>query len=156
MAKNLITTEGKRKLQEELELKTKELSRAINDLTDARDRGGVDENTEYYVAKEIYENLQSRISKIRQMISNSTVISKSNVDTSKVSVLSSVKILNCQSNKEQTFTIVPENESNPKEGKISSNSPVGTGLFGKVIGDICDISTPVGVLQFKIMDIFIK
>jgi len=156
MAKNLITTEGKRKLQEELELKTKELSRAINDLTDARDRGGVDENTEYYVAKEIYENLQSRISKIRQMISNSTVISKSNVDTSKVSVLSSVKILNCQSNKEQTFTIVPENESNPKEGKISSNSPIGTGLFGKVIGDICDISTPVGVLQFKIMDIFIK
>lgn len=157
MIKKILTKEGKKKLLDELhELNTTEFTKALSNLADARDRGGIEENSEYNVAKEEYEKLQSRISKIKEMIDNSVIVSKADVKTDIVSILSTVKVLNTKLNKEQEFTIVPENEIDIKQGKISANSPIGSGLLGKKVEDICSITTPGGVLEFKVLQIYLK
>lgn len=157
MIKKILTKEGKKKLLDELhELNTTEFTKALSNLADARDRGGIEENSEYNVAKEEYEKLQSRISKIKEMIDNSVIVSKADVKTDIVSILSTVKVLNTKLNKEQEFTIVPENEIDIKQGKISANSPIGSGLLGKKVEDICSITTPGGILEFKVLQIYLK
>lgn len=156
MNKIILTQDSKKKLQEELHfLLTVEKRRLINELADARDRGGVAENTEYDIAKEEYEKLQSKISKIEEALSNCTIISKSGVDTSEVNILTTVKVLNSKINKEVNFTIVPETDIDIKSGKISPNSPIGSGLLGKKVGDIVNINTPGGNIEFKILEITI-
>ena len=150
--KTILTTTGKRKLQDELQfLSTTEKARIINELAEAKDRGGVSENSEYETAKEEYERLQKRIIKIGEMINNSTIVSSFDISTDKVSVLSTVKVLN--KGKELKFTIVPENEIDVKSGKISLNSPIGTGLIGKKVGEVASIETPGGVLELQILEI---
>lgn len=157
MTKNVLTKEGKQKLLDELHnLNTVEFNKALTNLADARDRGGIDENSEYTVAKEEYEKLQSRISKIRDMIDSSIVVSKADATTDSVSILSTVKVFNTKVGKEQEFTIVPENEIDIKQGKISANSPIGSGLLGKKANQVCSISTPGGLLEFKIIEIYLK
>jgi len=154
MAKTILTVDGKRKLQEELHfLSTVEKTRMISELADARDRGGVAENSEYDIAKEEYEKLQAKISKIEEVLSNCTLVSKHDIDTSEVNILTTVKVLNKKINKEVSFTIVPETDIDIKNGKISLNSPIGAGLLGKKIGDTTTVSTPGGVIEFKILDI---
>lgn len=154
MTKTILTSEGKKKLQEELHfLYTTEKTRLINELADARDRGGVAENAEYDIAKEEYERLQKKILNLENMIVNSTVISKLGIDTSQVSILSTVRILNKTAKKEIKFTIVPETEIDIKSGKISLNSPIGSGLLGKKVGEIAKISTPAGILELEIIEI---
>ena len=92
MTKILLTKEGKKKIQEELNfLTTTEKTRIISELADARDRGGVDENTEYYIAKEEYDKLQSKISKLQETLNNSNVITSADVTTDKVSILTRVR-----------------------------------------------------------------
>lgn len=154
MTKTILTVDGKRKLQEELHfLSTVEKTRMISELADARDRGGVAENSEYDIAKEEYEKLQAKISKIEEILSNCTLVSKHDIDTSEVNILTTVKVLNKKINKEVSFTIVPETDIDIKNGKISLNSPIGAGLLGKKIGDTTTVSTPIGVIEFKILDI---
>lgn len=154
MAKTILTVDGKRKLQEELHfLSTVEKTRMISELADARDRGGVAENSEYDIAKEEYEKLQAKIAKIEEVLSNCTLVSKHDIDTSEVNILTTVKVLNKKINKEVSFTIVPETDIDIKNGKISLNSPIGAGLLGKKIGDTTTVSTPGGVIEFKILDI---
>jgi transcription elongation factor GreA len=154
MSKTILTSAGKRKLQEELHfLSTIEKKRLINEVADARDRGGVSENSEYEIAREEFDNLQKRISRLEGMINNSTIVSSADIDLSKVSILSTVKVLNKKAKKESKFTIVPETDIDVKSGKISSNSPIGSGLLGKKIGEIAKIETPIGVLEFKILEI---
>ena len=122
MAKTILTVDGKRKLQEELHfLSTVEKTRMISELADARDRGGVAENSEYDIAKEEYEKLQAKIAKIEEVLSNCTLVSKHDIDTSEVNILTTVKVLNKKINKEVSFTIVPETDIDIKNGKISLN-----------------------------------
>lgn len=157
MSKNILTSHGKKQLEEQLRrLNSIELSKALNNLTEARERGGVNENSEYFVAKEEYEKLQIRIHNIREKLSDSIVVSTTDVNTDVVSILSSVRILNKKTNQESVFTIVPENEIDIKSGKISSNSPIATGLLNKKVGDICEISVPSGLICFEILEIFVK
>jgi transcription elongation factor GreA len=157
MAKNVLTKEGKKKLMDELHLLiTTETTNALANLSDARDRGGIEENSEYFVAKEEFEKLQSKITKLRDTLNNSVVISSSDINTDYVSILSSVRVLNLKLQKEQVFTLVPENEIDIKQGKISVNSPIGSGLMSKKLDDICQIITPGGSMEFKVLEIFIK
>lgn len=154
MTKTLLTKEGRVKIQEELNyLSNTEKRRVINELADARDRGGVDENTEYYIAKEEYDKLQTKISKLQQILNNSTVVTSSDVSSDKVSILTIVKVLNITNNKEMTFSIVPENEIDIKLGKISPGSPIGSGLMGKKLDEVCVIKTPAGSFEYKILEI---
>jgi len=154
MTKTILTSDGKKKLQQELHfLSTTEKTRLINELADARDRGGVAENSEYDIAKEEYERLQNKIVKLEEMINNSTIVSHVDIDTDQVSVLSTVKVLNRNIKKEVKFTIVPETEIDIKAGKISPNSPIGAGLLNKKVGEVAKITTPGGVIEFEIIEI---
>ncbi len=157
MTKTILTSEGKKKLLDELHyLNTIETNRVILNLSEAREQGTLEENSQYFVAKEEYEKLQSKISKIREMLNNSVVVSSSDINIDSVSILSSVRVMNIKMNKEQVFTLVPENEIDIKEGKISSISPIGEGLMGKKVDDICQIKIPNGIVEFKILEIFVK
>jgi len=154
MTKTILTQSGKKKLQEELQfLSTTEKKRVIQELADAKDRGGISENTEYEVAKEEYDNLVMKISKLENMINNSTIVSSADIDPDKVSILSTVKVLNKKAKKELKFTIVPETDIDIKLGKISNNSPIGSGLLGKKVGETAKIETPAGILELKVIEI---
>lgn len=154
MGKLLLTKEGRKKIQDELDfLNTKEKARILDELSDARERGGIEENTEYHIAKDEYTKLLAKIELLSEKIRSCTVISTDDVQKDRVSILSIVKVLNLSNKREMIFNIVPENEIDIKAGKISPNSPIGAGLLGKKEGDVCQIITPGGSLEFKILDI---
>jgi transcription elongation factor GreA len=97
--------------------------------------------------------LEARISKLKNKLANARLIDDSEIDDSKVFILSTVKIKNVKNSMEMTYTLVAENEADIKAGKISVDSPIGKGLLGKEVGQIADISTPVGIMKFEIVSI---
>lgn len=148
------TKEGFQKLKEELEhlesVQRPEISRQI---AEARDKGDLSENAEYDAAKNAQGMLELQISKMQEEIRNARIIDESKMDTSKVLILSVVKIKNLKNNAVMTYTLVPENEADLKAGKISVSSPIAKGLLGKKVGDTADIDVPVGKITFEIIDI---
>lgn len=120
---------------------------------EARDKGDISENAEFDSAKENIDNLNKKIIELEQKIAKCIIISSDNVDNSSVQLLTRVRVFNQKIKKEQTFSIVPENEVNIKEGKISFNSPIGKGLIGKIVGDIATIDVPIGKMDLEILDI---
>lgn len=154
--KTILTKEGRLKIQEELNfLLTVEKNRVINELAEARDSGTLEENTQYMVAKEEYENVQKKIEKLQNTLSNAVIIDPSDIKTEKVAILTTVRVLNINNNKEMTFSLVPDNEIDIKKGRISTSSPVGSGLIGKALDEVCEIKTPAGTFKFKILEISI-
>jgi len=154
MSKLLVTKEGFHSMQTELKkLKGIDLREAAQMMMEARDKGDISENAEFDSAKENIDNLNKKIIELEQKIAKCIIISSDNVDNSSVQLLTRVKVFNQKIKKEQTFSIVPENEVNIKEGKISFNSPIGKGLIGKIVGDIATIDVPIGKMDLEILDI---
>ena len=148
------TPDGLKKLKDELNhLKDVERPKASNAIAEARDKGDLSENAEYDAAKEAQGMLEMRISKLEQTLSNARIIDESQLDSSKVLVLSNVKIKNQSNGMMMDYTIVADGEANLVEGKISVNSPIGQGLLGKSVGDIAKISVPTGIINFEIIEI---
>lgn len=148
------TAEGLKKLREELDyLKTVMRPKASQDIADARDKGDLSENAEYDAAKEAQGMLEMKIAKLEEIHANARLIDESNLDLSKVLVLSSVKIRNQANGMEMKYTLVAESEADLKTGKISVTSPIGKGLLGKSIGEVAEIKVPNGVLKFEILEI---
>ncbi|MCR8666948.1 transcription elongation factor GreA [Aestuariibaculum sp. M13] len=148
------TPEGLKKLRDELkQLKDIERPKASQAIADARDKGDLSENAEYDAAKEAQGLLEMKISKLEEVLSNARIIDESQLDTSKVLVLSKVKIKNQTNGMEVVYTLVAESEANLAAGKISVNSPIGKGLLGKSVGDIAEIQVPNGVMKFDIIEI---
>lgn len=153
MSQNYITKEGLKKLEEELHfLKTKERPRISQQIAEARDKGDLSENAEYDAAKEAQGLLEMRIAKLEETIRNAKVVDASKLDTSKVSILSKVKLRN-NAGKVFTYWIVPETEANIKEGKISVDSPIAKGLLGKKVKDKAEVMVPAGKMTFEILEI---
>ncbi len=153
-SKIIMTEEGRQKMQEELRfLKGTETIRLLENLKEARDKGNVSESSEFDVAKEQYELLQSKIIRMERKISNSIIVSESSIDLSKVCVLTTVTVKNKTFNKEMKFKIVPEDEIDLKMGKISLNSPIGKSLMNKKVGDVVDVKTPGGDVKLEIKKI---
>lgn len=150
-----VTKEGLEKMKAELEqLETIERPKVTQQIAEARDKGDLSENAEYDAAKEAQGLLEMKISKLKDLIATSKVIDESQLDTSKVSILTTVKLLNNATKKEQVFTLVPDNESDLKVGKISVNTPIAKGLLGKKVGEQADIVLPNGnKLSFEVLDI---
>lgn len=154
MEKVLMTKSSLRKLEDDLNrMKGPEMRIKLNNLAEARDKGDISENSEYEIAKEEFENHQMRISRMNDVLNNVVLIHEGSIDITKVGILTTVKILNKKTNKDQIFSIVPENEINISQGKISSNTPIAKGLLGKSVGDIVIIDVPAGKLEFEILDI---
>jgi transcription elongation factor GreA len=151
---NYFTEAGLKKLQEELNhLKTIERPNISRQIAEARDKGDLSENAEYDAAKDAQGLLELKISKLEELLSTARVIDESKIDTSKVSVLSKVKIRNVSNKAEMTYTLVTENEADLKTGKISVSSPIGKGLLGKKPGETVDIEVPNGIMKFEIIEI---
>jgi transcription elongation factor GreA len=148
------TEEGLKKLRDELhEMKTVMRPAISDQIAEARDKGDLSENAEYDAAKEAQGLLEMKISKMEGILANARIIDESTIDTSKVFILSKVRIKNISNGMEMEYTIVAENEADLKAKKISIDSPIGKGLLGKKIGEIADVTTPNGVIQFEVMDI---
>jgi transcription elongation factor GreA len=150
-----VTKEGLEKMKAELEqLETVERPKITMQIAEARDKGDLSENAEYDAAKEAQGMLEMRISKLKDVISTSKIIDESQLDTSKVSILTTVRLKNNATNLEQVFTLVPDNESDLKTGRISVNTPIAKGLLGKVIGETANIVLPNGnKLSFEVLEI---
>lgn len=148
------TAEGLKKLREELNhLKDVERPRASQAIAEARDKGDLSENAEYDAAKEAQGMLEMKISKMEETLANARLIDESQLDVSKVLVLSKVRIKNLNNNMEMNYTLVAESEADLKSGKISVNSPIGKGLLGKTVGEIAEVTVPNGTLMFEILSI---
>jgi transcription elongation factor GreA len=148
------TPEGLEKLKNEIEhLRNVERPKISQQIADARDKGDLSENAEYDAAKEAQGLLEAKISKLDELLANARIVDNSQIDASKVFILSRVKIKHLKLKKEFTYTLVAENEANLKEGKISIDSPIGKGLIGKEVGDIAQVKTPSGMVEFEILDI---
>ncbi|MBM3403297.1 MAG: transcription elongation factor GreA [Bacteroidetes bacterium] len=148
------TEEGLEKLKQELShLLTVERPQISKQIAEARDKGDLSENAEYAAAKEAQGMLELRISKLQEMISNVRLIDESKLDNSKILIFSSVKLLNLKTKTTLTYKLVPESESNAREGKISVNSPIAKGLLGKTVGDVVSIDVPAGKIELEIINI---
>ena len=148
------TAEGLKKLREELNhLKDVERPRASQAIGEARDKGDLSENAEYDAAKEAQGMLEMKISKMEETLANARIIDESQLDVSKVLVLSKVRIKNLANNMEMNYTLVAESEADLKSGKISVSSPIGKGLLGKKVGDVAEVSVPNGKIKFEILSI---
>ncbi|MCZ2083193.1 MULTISPECIES: transcription elongation factor GreA [unclassified Kaistella] len=152
-----VTKVGLDKMKAELEqLETIERPKITQQIAEARDKGDLSENAEYDAAKEAQGMLEMKISKLKDLIINGKVIDETQLDTSKVSILTTVRLKNNATKGEQKFTLVPDNESDLKAGKISVNTPIAKGLLGKVVGDNAEILLPNGnQLSFEILEIYL-
>jgi transcription elongation factor GreA len=151
-----LTKEGYDKLKNELnELKTTGRREVADAIAEARDKGDLSENAEYDAAKDAQGMLELKINELEKTLANARVIDESEIDTSKVRVLSNVKIKDLANNKTITYKLVSETEANLKERKISVTSPIGKGLLGKEEGDVAEIQTPAGGKKFEILEISI-
>jgi transcription elongation factor GreA len=148
------TKEGLDKLKAELnELKTKGRTDIAKQIAEARDKGDLSENAEYDAAKDAQGLLELKISKLEQVVGNARVIDESTLDTSKVSILSKVKIKNKKNGMTVTYTLVSEEEADLKSNRISVKSPIGQGLMGKKVGETAEVKAPAGTMEFEVVDI---
>jgi len=148
------TKAGLKKLQDELDqLISVERPLISQQIADARDKGDLSENAEYDAAKNEQAMLELKISKLQEIIRNARLIDESKMDNTKVLILSTVKIKNLKNNAVMAYTLVPENEANIKEGKISVNSPIAKGLLGLSVGEKTEINVPAGKMTFEIIEI---
>lgn len=148
------TKEGLDKLEDELEHLTNVERLSISQqIAEARDKGDLSENAEYHAAKDAQGLLELKIAKLQEEIRQARVIDESKMDTSKVLLLSTVKVKNLKNGATMTYTLVPQNETDLKAGKISVNSPIAQGLLGKISGDQAEIEIPAGKINLEIIEI---
>lgn len=152
--KTLLTKEGFEKLQQEIQhLKNVEAKECIEAIADARDKGDLSENSEYDVAKERYDSVNEKINKLNTILASAVLINEELINTDSIQILNTVQLKNKRTNTELQYTIVPNIETNIKEGKISVNSPVAQALIGKIKGDSVCVKTPSGEIELEILDI---
>ncbi|MCX6324697.1 MAG: transcription elongation factor GreA [Sphingobacteriales bacterium] len=148
---NYVTQDTFIRMQEELHvLKTVDRPAASKAIAEAREKGDLKENAEYDAAKEAQGLLEAKIKYLEGVIATARILDESNIDASRVSILTRVTLTNMATKKTVTYQIVSENEANLKDGKISVTSPIGRGLLGKVEGDITEVTVPAGKINFRI------
>lgn len=155
MAKPIILTpEGHQKLKQELEyLKVTGRQEIAEKIKIARGFGDLSENAEYDAAKDAQAAMEKRIGELEEMLKNAQVVDVSDVGTDVVSILSKVKVYDLDMEEEEVYTIVGTTEADPDKNKISDESPIGTALLGKKVGDVVEVQTPGGAFELKIMEI---
>ena len=144
--------EAKKKLEDEMRKLGRELKEEIpKALKTAADMGDLSENAEYQAAKERQSYLQARLAHLRERLAKLSMINLSKVPTDKVSYGSKVVLLDLDTDKKVTYKLVSSEESNVKEGLISTASPIGKSLMGREEGDEVQIRTPGGLKNYAIV-----
>ena len=152
--KNIMTYEGIKKLEEELEyLKTVRRKEITEKIKVALVYGDLSENSEYDEAKNDQAFNEGRIIQLENMLKNAVVVDESEIPTDKVSVGSIVKVMDYEFDEEVEYAIVGSAEADPMNFKISNESPVGSALLGKKVGDVVEVTVPSGVSKFEILEI---
>jgi transcription elongation factor GreA len=150
------TREGLDRIKSELStLKSKGRADIAKQIAEARDKGDLSENAEYDAAKDAQGHLEAKIAQLEDLVANARLLDESNIDTSKVSILSKVTIKNKKNGASVTYMLVSEEEADLKAGKISTMSPIGKGLLGKTVGEVAAIKTPAGEMEFEVVKITI-
>ena len=152
--KKLLTYAGLRALEQELEdLKVVKRKEVAQKIKEAREQGDLSENAEYDAAKDEQRDIEARIEELENILKNVEVVDEDEVDLDTINVGCAVKVYDITFDEEMDFKIVGSTEANSLEGKISNESPVGHALIGKTVGDVVDVETQAGLMQFKVLEI---
>ena len=149
-----LTAAGKKKLQDELEfLRTVRAEELAKRLHDAIKQGDLSENADYTAAKEEQSFLLGRMQDLERMLRDAVILDDVKVDKGRVSIGSTVTVVEQGDDLKEVYMIVGKAESDPAKGKISNESPLGAALLGKKLGDTVKLQTPGGATAFKIVKV---
>ena len=152
--KQMYTQQGYQELVDELNyLKFEKREKIKNDIAVARSFGDLSENSEYDEARNEQAKNEARIKELEMLLENAVILDETKIDTSVVSLGSTVKVLNVALGAEITYELVGSNESNPVEFKISDQSPIGAALINKRAGDEVEVEVPNGTVRMKVLDV---
>ena len=152
--KTLLTYTGLKKLEDELEnLKVVKRKEVAGKIKEAREQGDLSENAEYDAAKDEQRDIELRIEELEKLLKNAEVVVEDEVNLDKINVGCIVKVYDVDFDEEMEFKLVGSTEANSLENKISNESPVGHALIGKRVGDVVDVETQSGIIQYKVLDI---
>ena len=152
--KHILTYAGLKQYEDELQnLKVVRRKEAAQKIKEAREQGDLSENAEYDAAKDEQRDIELRIEELEKLLKNAEVVVEDEIDTDKINVGCKVEILDMEYNEEMEFYIVRSTEANSLQNKISNESPVGHALIGRGVGDVVDVETQAGVIQYKVLEI---
>lgn len=152
--KNLLTYAGLKALEEELhDLKVVKRKEVAGKIKEAREQGDLSENAEYDAAKDEQRDIEARIEEIEKILKNAEVVVEDEVDLGKINVGCTVRLYDVEFDEEMEYKIVGSSEANSLQGKISNESPVGKALMGKKVGDLVEVETQAGMIQYRVLGI---
>lgn len=152
--KNILTYEGLKKYEDELhDLKVVKRKEVAQKIKEAREQGDLSENAEYDAAKDEQRDIEARIEELEKILKNAEVVVEDEVDLDKINIGCKVRIMDLEEKEEMTFKIVGSTEANSLKGKISNESPLGKALIGSKVGDTVKAETPVGILEYQVLEI---
>lgn len=152
--KNILTYAGLKQYEDELQnLKVVRRKEVAEKIKEAREQGDLSENAEYDAAKDEQRDIEARIEELEKLLKNAEVVVEDEIDLDKIRIGCLVKVYDVEFDEEMEFKIVGSTEANSLQNKISNESPVGRALLGKSVGDLVDVETQVGNIQYKVLEI---
>ena len=152
--KNILTYAGLNQYEDELQdLKVHRRQEVAQKIKEAREQGDLSENAEYDAAKDEQRDIELRIEELEKLLKNAEVIDEDEIDINKISIGCKVKVYDVDFDEEMEFRIVGSTEASSLQNKISNESPVGRALLGKSVGDVVDVETQAGTIQYKVLEI---
>ena len=152
--KHILTYAGLKQYEDELQnLKVVRRKEVAQKIKEAREQGDLSENAEYDAAKDEQRDIELRIEELEKLLKNAEVVVEEEIDVNKINIGCKVKLLDVEYNEEMEFYIVGSTEANSLQNKISNEAPVGRALIGKSVGDVVDVETQAGIIQYKVLEI---
>ena len=152
--KNILTYEGLKKLEDELQdLKVNQRREIAQKIKEAREQGDLSENAEYDAAKDEQRDIEARIEQIEKILKNAEVVLDEEIDLDKISIGCLVRVLDVEYDEEEEYKLVASSEASSLQNKISNESPFGQALIGAKVGDIVEVEAPAGVIKYKVLSI---
>ena len=153
--KNILTYEGLKKLEDELQdLKVNQRREIAQKIKEAREQGDLSENAEYDAAKDEQRDIEARIEQIEKILKNAEVVLDEEIDLDKISIGCLVRVLDVEYDEEEEYKLVGSSEASSLQNKISNESPFGQALIGAKVGDIVEVEAPAGVIKYKVLSCF--
>ena len=152
--KHILTYAGLKQYEDELQnLKVVKRKEVAQKIKEAREQGDLSENAEYDAAKDEQRDIELRIEELEKLLKNAEVVVEEEIDVNKINIGCKVKLLDVEYDEEMEFYIVGSTEANSLQNKISNEAPVGRALIGKSVGDLVDVETQAGIIQYKVLEI---
>ena len=152
--KNILTYEGLKKLEDELQdLKVNQRREIAQKIKEAREQGDLSENAEYDAAKDEQRDIEARIEQIEKILKNAEVVDEEEIDLDTVNIGCLVRVLDVEYDEEEEYKLVGSSEASSLQNKISNESPFGQALIGAKVGDIVEVEAPAGVIKYKVLSI---